>query len=70
MEEQRRHMLGLEKDGRDLLAGWINFQSSNSLVRNPFFFFLHYRALVSNELVMAKEIYTNYMFKTPYSNRD
>ena len=33
MEEHRRHIASLEAAGRDLLCGWVNFQSSTSLVR-------------------------------------
>jgi hypothetical protein len=33
MEEHRRHIASLEATGRDLLCGWVNFQSSTSLVR-------------------------------------
>ena len=33
MEEHRRHLSSLEATGRDLLSGWVNFQSSTSLVR-------------------------------------
>ena len=32
MEEYRRHIIALEQSGRDLLCGWVNFQSSTSLV--------------------------------------
>ena len=32
MEEHRRHIVALEQSGRDLLCGWVNFQSSTSLV--------------------------------------
>ena len=32
MEEHRRHISSLEATGRDLLCGWVNFQSSTSLV--------------------------------------
>lgn len=38
MEEHRRHISALESSGRDLLCGWVNFQSSTSLVHttSPF----------------------------------
>lgn len=32
LDEQRRHISSLEFSGRDLLSGWVNFQSSTSLV--------------------------------------
>jgi hypothetical protein len=32
LEEHKRHISALEATGRDLLCGWINFQSSTSLV--------------------------------------
>ena len=32
MEEHRQHIVALQQAGRDLLNGWINFQSSTSLV--------------------------------------
>jgi len=35
MEEHRQHIVALEQAGRDLLNGWINFQSSTSLVYPP-----------------------------------
>ena len=35
MEEYRRHIIALEQAGRDLLCGWVNFQSSTSLVHSP-----------------------------------
>ena len=35
MEEHRQHIVALEQAGRDLLNGWINFQSSTSLVCLP-----------------------------------
>lgn len=51
MEEHRRHLSSLEATGRDLLCGWVNFQSSTSLVRpNP---------KLELTIVMAKEVYSN-----------
>lgn len=35
LEEHKRHISSLEATGRDLLCGWINFQSSTSLVLVP-----------------------------------
>ena len=35
LEEQKRHIAELEGSGRDLLSGWVNFQSSTSLVPPP-----------------------------------
>jgi hypothetical protein len=32
MEEQRRHISSLERSEKDLLSGWVNFQTSTSLV--------------------------------------
>jgi hypothetical protein len=36
MEQHRRHISALEQSGRDLLCGWVNFQSSTSLVLPSF----------------------------------
>jgi hypothetical protein len=52
LDEQRRHISSLEFSGRDLLSGWVNFQSSTSLVR------FSYRS--SNSIVMATKVYSCY----------
>lgn len=35
LEEQKKHIASLEASGRDLLSGWVNFQSSTSMVHFP-----------------------------------
>ena len=63
MEEHRRHITALEIAGRDLLCGWVNFQSSTSLV-------LPSQPLLAPSrltIVMAKEVYSNYLHEGSHS---